>query len=186
MSEKRREHLNEYFEILKNERRRVAIRMLAELDRVSVSELSEGVAAVEYGKESEELTSDEKKRVYTSMSQVHLPKLEDCGVVSIERDEIEPKGKNDELAQYIRELEGSQKPVLRWLFAFALSSVVLATSTSVLFFWVGVERSGEFLPATIVLMTATTVVLSYTAYSRVVETGGARAAVSRLIGECGE
>jgi DNA-binding transcriptional ArsR family regulator len=162
-----KEYLNEYFSILSNERRRLAIRILTEVGEVSVSELSESVASVEYEKNPEELKSDEKKRVYTSMTQIHIPKLEECGVVRYDGNKVAPTRKNDELAQYLRELEDGQGNVLQWLFAFAMSSVVLAAVISVLFFWVGVREIGDFFLTTIVLITVTAITGTYTVYVHV-------------------
>jgi DNA-binding transcriptional ArsR family regulator len=157
MEGNRHEHLNEYFSILSNERRRLAIRTLTELEEVSVSDLSESVASVEYGKDPQKLSSDERKRVYTSMRQVHIPRLEQCGVVRYDGNKVEPTKKNDELAQYIHELEENQGRALEWLFAFAMGSVVLAAVVSILFFWVGVRVIGNLLLATTLLIVVTSI-----------------------------
>jgi len=157
MGEGSHSYLNEYFDILSNERRRIAIRILGELNEVTVSQLSEEVASVEYGKNPEKLTSDERKRVYTSMSQVHVPKLEQCGVVRYNQRGIQPTDKNEELVRYLRGLEGYDR-TLWWMFGFAASSMVLATAASVLFFWVGATKLGNVIPVAIGFVMATAIV----------------------------
>lgn len=71
------------FDLLRNSRRRVALRYL--LDRgeeVTRSELAEHIAAVENGVSRTELNSTQRKRVYVSLYQNHLPKMEEYGVIS--------------------------------------------------------------------------------------------------------
>ena len=179
MGKQRARYLNEYFDILRNERRRISIRIMTELDEVSISDLSEGVASVEYGKDPGKLTSKERKRVYTSMSQVHIPKLEECGVVRRDGGKVEPTKKNDELARYLHELEREQKPALQWMFLFAMSSVVLATVASILFFWEGLKRGGgASLAAVVVVVTA--IIFLYLAYSRFLKDSEAFSVVDLL------
>lgn len=70
------------FAILKNPRRRYAIRSLERLGGEStVRELTAEVAATENDVEVEQLRYRQRKRVYTSLYQVHLPKLDEAGVV---------------------------------------------------------------------------------------------------------
>lgn len=71
------------FEALSNERRRYAVAYLLEADedRVRVRDLSEHIAARENGVPVAEVTYKERKRVYTSLYQLHLEKLDRLGVV---------------------------------------------------------------------------------------------------------
>ena len=182
MRKNKHKYLNEYFDILRNERRRISIRIMTELEEVSISELSEGVASVEYGKEPRKLSSDERKRVYTSMSQVHIPKLKECGVVRYDGRKIEPTKKNDELARYLHELEREQKPALQWMFLFAMSSVALASVASTLFFWEGVKRSGDVSLAAVLFTTVTAIIFFYMAYTHLLK-GGESVTVVDFLGE---
>lgn len=74
------------FDVLKNRRRRYTLHYLKRQDRpVELSELAEQVAAWENDKTVPELTANERKSVYTSLYQTHLPKLADAGIVDYNR-----------------------------------------------------------------------------------------------------
>jgi hypothetical protein len=75
---------SEVFEILRPERRQAIIKVLyeAETTPISVSELAEEVAAIEYDCTPTELDSDQRKRVYIAVYQVHLPRLTEASIVS--------------------------------------------------------------------------------------------------------
>jgi hypothetical protein len=75
------------YEVLSNRRRRYAIHHLKQADDpVDVSTLAEQVAAWENDKSVEELGSQERKRVYISLYQSHLPTLEERGLVVYDDD----------------------------------------------------------------------------------------------------
>lgn len=70
------------FDALKNRRRRYALQILLEEDGpIQLSELSERIASLETGVPINELSAHERKSVYTSLYQTHLPKLHDVGFV---------------------------------------------------------------------------------------------------------
>lgn len=84
---------DELFEVLGNERRRHAVEVI--LDHggtLDVSSLVDRVAAIENDKLEDDLTSAERKRVYTALRQTHLPMIEEFGLIAWDResDEIEP------------------------------------------------------------------------------------------------
>lgn len=73
---------DDVFTVLSNCRRREVIRYLSESDgQVSVGELAEHIAVEENGTTHQELSSDERKSVYVSLYQNHLPVMDDAGVV---------------------------------------------------------------------------------------------------------
>lgn len=75
------------FKLLSSRRRRDLIRCLDDVgDRVDLRELSERVAAVENGVTAAALTYDQRKRVYVSLRQTHLPKLSNAGTVEYDPD----------------------------------------------------------------------------------------------------
>jgi DNA-binding transcriptional ArsR family regulator len=79
--------LDAVFAALKNARRRQVIRHLNEQDGpVSLSDLSEHVAAIENGTTPEEIDSKQRKRVYVGLYQSHLPKLDEMGVIVFDED----------------------------------------------------------------------------------------------------
>lgn len=79
---------DELFEILSNSRRRHLIYYLFEAGgEMSLTRLATKIAAAEDGTDESEVTADERQRVYISLYQTHLPKLEAGRVVSYDGDE---------------------------------------------------------------------------------------------------
>ena len=77
---------DETFELLKNSRRRMVIRYLMDNEgSATLSEVAEHIAAAENGITVEDLSSDERKRVYIGLYQCHLPKMDDFGIVEYEK-----------------------------------------------------------------------------------------------------
>lgn len=76
------------FDILSSPRRRFAIRLLYEKpDRIrTLQQLSEYVAARENHIQVGEVTQAERKRVYVSLYQTHVPKLQEAGIVRYDHD----------------------------------------------------------------------------------------------------
>jgi hypothetical protein len=72
------------FQVLRCRRRRLAIRVLAEADgSMSLGELAERVAAREAGIEPRQITSAQRKNVYTALYQSHLSVLDDGGALTL-------------------------------------------------------------------------------------------------------
>lgn len=75
------------FSMLSNQRRRHVLHYLKRnAGPATIRELAEQIAAWENGIEIQELSYKQRKRVYTSLHQTHLPKLDDCGIVEYNRD----------------------------------------------------------------------------------------------------
>lgn len=75
------------FSVLSNERRRQVLRHLHERPGGSdIRELSQQLAAWENDVSPEAVTYKQRKRVYTSLHQTHLPALAEAGVVEYDRD----------------------------------------------------------------------------------------------------
>jgi hypothetical protein len=76
----------EIHDILRNDRRRLAIKCLREQEgTLSVRDLSEEVATRETGESP--APRDKRRSVYVSLHQTHLPKLDDLGIVEYDTDE---------------------------------------------------------------------------------------------------
>ena len=74
------------FDLLGTSRRRAVVRYLeAEPLPVAIGDLADYIAAHEYGKSVEEITPDERKRVYVSLYQCHLPKMAAADVIEYEQ-----------------------------------------------------------------------------------------------------
>jgi len=97
-----REAKNTLFTILGNHRRRYVLYACNRANGdTTLSEIAEQVAAWEYDKPIEQLTATERKRIYSSIQQHHLSKLEDAGLLRIENDQIEPTDKARNLDVYL-------------------------------------------------------------------------------------
>lgn len=73
--------------LLADKRRRYTLHYLKQQgDPIEVREVAEQVAAWENGKSVDELTSQERKRVYIALYQSHLPTLDEEGVVEYDQD----------------------------------------------------------------------------------------------------
>ncbi|WP_336133565.1 DUF7344 domain-containing protein [Natronomonas amylolytica] len=70
------------FEILSNTRRRMLLFYLREHGgSATVKELAEQIAALENEVDVDDLQRQQQKRVYVSLYQTHVPKLEEAGIV---------------------------------------------------------------------------------------------------------
>lgn len=65
-------------DLLRNERRRRVIRAIDQDGPADIGALADRITAQEHG---QDFTSKQRKAVYVSLYQVHLPKLEDADVV---------------------------------------------------------------------------------------------------------
>jgi hypothetical protein len=74
--------MSEMFDILKNKRRRRVVNYLQKNDDVAVlNDLAERIAADENNIPINQLSSDQRKRVYIGLYQCHLPKMDAVGIV---------------------------------------------------------------------------------------------------------
>jgi hypothetical protein len=117
----------EIFGLLSNHRRRYAIHYCKrENEPVELGDLAEHVAAWELEKEIAELTAAERKRVYTSLQQSHLPTLERAGMVVFDDRTIELTEEAAELDVYLDIVPGDSVPWgVYYLGLSALASVVM-------------------------------------------------------------
>ena len=93
------------FKLLKNSRRRRIIDYLSEDERPTTrSRLAEVIAAEENGISASELGSDQRKRVYVSLYQTHLPTLARDDVIEYDGDRgtVAPGRNMQELIRYLR------------------------------------------------------------------------------------
>lgn len=75
----------ELAELLSSERRRRVIRILEDRATITLGDLAELVAAAENDISRHAVRSDQRKRTYTALYQVHLPKLDKWGIVDFEK-----------------------------------------------------------------------------------------------------
>ncbi|QIB75500.1 hypothetical protein G3I44_15070 [Halogeometricum borinquense] len=121
-------HRDEIFDLISNRRRRYAIRYCKEATGpVSLSDLAEHVAAWEHEKTVEEITSRERKSVYTSLQQTHLPRLDRAGIIEFEDGEVELTDRIQSLDIYLDIVpENSVSWGVYYLGLSVLSCVIIA------------------------------------------------------------
>lgn len=79
-------HKDTVYHLLQNERRRLALRYLREIEpETDLGEMAVQVAAWENATTTEEVTSDMRQRVYIALYQSHLPKLAEEGVLEYDK-----------------------------------------------------------------------------------------------------
>ena len=79
---------DELFQILSNSRRRYIIYYLSEAGtELSLKELATKIAATETDIPESAVSTEERQRVYISLYQTHLPKLEEAGIASYDDEE---------------------------------------------------------------------------------------------------
>jgi hypothetical protein len=101
------ERLDRTFDILRNHRRRLVLAYLREHDSTTQGDLARYVAAVENDIEEATVTSTQRKRVYVSLYQAHLPKLDEFGAIDYDRDRgtVERTPRAMELLAYLDRLD---------------------------------------------------------------------------------
>jgi len=73
------------FDLLSNHRRRYALHYLQQQgEEATLGELADHVAAWENDIDTDAVSYDERKRVYTSLQQVHLPRMDNLDVVEFD------------------------------------------------------------------------------------------------------
>lgn len=131
---------NELFEVLANRRRRYALHALkrdaSEAEtQVDLGRLAEQVAAWENQIELQEVSYDERKRVYTALQQSHLPKMDEAGIVSYNKDRgvVEPTPAMEDVEIYMDVIHGNEIPWSEYYLGLSMVSAALYAAV-----WMGV------------------------------------------------
>lgn len=117
------------FEALGNVRRRYVLRALStEEDSFEIGPLAERVAARENETTPEQVSSSQRKSTYTSLHQLHLPKLEALGFLEYDRrrGEIRPKPALTVVEPYLCD----QEPGFPWSTYYLSFSAVMGTAVA--------------------------------------------------------
>lgn len=124
---------DELFEMLANSRRRYILHALMREDRpLEIGTLSAEIAAREDDVALEEVTSKDRKRVYTALQQSHLPKMDRTGVVEFDsnRGTVAPTPALGDVEIYIDVVRGREIPWSDYYLGLTgLAAVVLAGSS---------------------------------------------------------
>lgn len=120
---------NEMFEMLSNRRRRFTLHYLQGTEQAELSDISEQVAAWENEKDQSGVTSGERKCVYTSLQQFHLPKMADKRIVEFddESNTVELSESADDFDSYLAVLEETDFP---WSYTYLGISCLGAVGTA--------------------------------------------------------
>lgn len=122
---------DEIFGILSNQRRRYAIHHLHQNgDRADLGELAEKIAAWENDIDVNAVSSDERKRVYTSLQQFHLPKLDEQGILEFDDREglVELNSIADDVDVYLEVVEGRDVPWSHYYLVLAMVNLAVLTA----------------------------------------------------------
>ncbi|MDS0222158.1 hypothetical protein NDI54_12440 [Haloarcula sp. S1AR25-5A] len=126
----------EIFDVLQNERRRYTLQYLREHDGpVQLGDLASHVAAQEYDCPNTEVTSAQRKRVYTTLQQSHLPRMDDTGIIDYDSENgmISRTAQTEELTVYLEIVPGSEFPWREYYLSLGAVSLAIVT-----ILWVGV------------------------------------------------
>lgn len=104
------EQLDRTFAILKNRRRRLVLEYLRAHESTTHAGLARHIAAVENDVPESAVTSTQRKRVYVSLYQAHLPKLDEFDAFDFDRNRgtVERTPRTDELLRYLDRFEESE------------------------------------------------------------------------------
>ncbi|NHN59142.1 MULTISPECIES: hypothetical protein [Halorussus] len=121
---------DEVFEVLKSPRRRYALYYLRQEGGESeLSDLTEQVAAWENETTPSALSTEQRKRVYISLYQTHLPKLDEANIVEYDRDAgvIRLGDRASDLDLYLGDVSREEFPWDRYYLGLvAVSSLLVA------------------------------------------------------------
>ena len=101
----------EIFELLRNQRRRYVLQYLKQDDRpVELGDLAQQIAAWEYETTLEGVTPEQRKRVYTTLQQTHLSKMDSAGILSFDSDRgvIEATDRTRDISVYLEIVPGRE------------------------------------------------------------------------------
>ncbi|QWC20197.1 hypothetical protein [Halorubrum sp. 2020YC2] len=111
------------FELLSNHRRRMVLYYLrTNGGSVGIQELATQVAAMENDVPADELTSQQRKRVYVSLYQTHLPKMAEMDTIDYDKDEgvVRLARRAADVDEYLTTDDG---PTYPWRFHYLLLGV---------------------------------------------------------------
>jgi hypothetical protein len=120
------------FDVLSRARRRQVLQLLSSEGPMELTDLAERVAAVENDTTVEDLTKQQRKRVYVSLYQTHIPKMEEAGLVEYDTETkvVSLESRAVEVDRYLEEPDR-----FRWQVAYVavaaagLALIVLSNTT---------------------------------------------------------
>lgn len=126
----------EIFEVLQNKRRRYVVQYLRRHGGpVDLGDLATQVASWEYQTPCDAITSKQRKRVYTTLQQTHLPKMDEVGIVAYDSDHgtITTTDQTHDLTVYLEIVPGGEFPWREYYLSIGAVSLAIVTTL-----WVGI------------------------------------------------
>lgn len=114
------------FDLLSSPRRRFVLYYLNQVDHeVEIGELADEVAAWENNTDVDALTSQQRKRVYVSLYQTHVPKMEDAGIIEYDSDQgtVGLANQADDISAYLTRDENG-RPWQQYYLVLAIASAL--------------------------------------------------------------
>ncbi len=118
---------DELFELLSNRRRRYAVHLLKRLDEpVELGDMAEQIAAWENEIDRWEVDHAQRKRVYTALQQIHLPRMADSGIVAFDdrAGVVEPTAATEQLRVYVDVVKGRDLPWSGYYLGLTVTGVI--------------------------------------------------------------
>jgi len=119
------------YKMLANRRRRYTIQYLkGQENEVTLGALAEQVGAWEQGTDPGQLTSAERKTVYTALQQRHLPKMADVGIVEFDKraGTVAPTESLTDLDIYAEVVSSGEFPWSQYYLGLSVIAVALMTA----------------------------------------------------------
>jgi hypothetical protein len=130
------------FDVLGNRRRRFVVHALERADAlVELRTLADRIAAWEYGVDPDAVSYEERKCVYTTLQQSHLPRMDDAGVVSFDkhRGVVAPEPALEDVDVYLDVVRGNELPWSEYYVGLAGVAVTALAAA-----WVGLWPLAAF------------------------------------------
>ena len=150
------------FDILSSPRRRYVLYFLrTEPNPIQLTDLAEHVAAWENDTTVEELSTQQRKRVYVSLYQTHLPKLAEAGLVNYDEEsgDVSIASKASEIDPLLGEQQSSPAWYIYYFGVAVLSTLLIVASVAGLGISLGALAIG--IVATFVALTLVHVVYEW-------------------------
>lgn len=121
---------DEVFDLLSSPRRRYVINYLRRAgEPIQLTELAAEVSSWENETAVHELSDKQQKRVYVSLYQTHIPKLEEFGIVDYNPDEgtVSATDRIDDVGRYLPDEEAKTRWDIYYLVLAVASALIYAT-----------------------------------------------------------
>jgi len=125
---------SQIFDVLRNERRRYLLHYMKTADgEVELGDLATRIAAWEHGTDVDHVPSDQRKSVYTTLQQTHLPKMDDAEILEYDSDRgiVRRTEYTDQLSVYLEIVPRNELPWREYYLGLGFVSLALVAAVSV-------------------------------------------------------